>query len=62
MVYVDHDPVVLRHARALLASAPPGTLDYIDADLRDPAPILARPRGGRGPFGHVGRGDRKPPG
>jgi hypothetical protein len=42
VVYVDHDPVVLRHARALLASAPPGTLDYIDADLRDPPPILAR--------------------
>ena len=42
VIYVDHDPVVLRHARALLASAPPGTLDYIDADLRDPSPILAR--------------------
>ena len=41
VVYVDHDPVVLRHARALLASAPLGTLDYIDADLRDPPPILA---------------------
>ncbi|MGD0243673.1 MAG: SAM-dependent methyltransferase [Streptosporangiaceae bacterium] len=42
VVYVDHDPVVLGHARALLASAEPGTLDYIDADLRNPAPILAR--------------------
>jgi hypothetical protein len=42
VVYVDHDPVVLRHARALLVGAGPGTLDYIDADLRDPPPILAR--------------------
>jgi S-adenosyl methyltransferase len=42
VVYADHDPVVLRHARALLASAEPGTLDYIDADLRDPPPILTR--------------------
>jgi S-adenosyl methyltransferase len=42
VVYVDHDPVVLRHARALLASAAPGALDYIDADLRDPQPILIR--------------------
>jgi hypothetical protein len=41
VVYVDNDPVVLAHARALLISAPQGTCDYIDADLRDPAAILA---------------------
>jgi hypothetical protein len=41
VVYVDNDPVVLAHARALLASHPEGATDYIDADLRDPQKILA---------------------
>jgi S-adenosyl methyltransferase len=40
VVYVDYDPVVLMHARALLTSSAPGTIDYIDADLRDPQTIL----------------------
>jgi S-adenosyl methyltransferase len=40
VVYVDYDPVVLSHARALLTSSTPGTIDYIDADLRDPQAIL----------------------
>jgi len=40
VVYVDYDPVVLSHARALLTSSTPGTIDYIDADLRDPQNIL----------------------
>jgi hypothetical protein len=40
IVYVDHDPVVLAHARALLTSTPEGATSYIDADLRDPAAIL----------------------
>jgi hypothetical protein len=40
IVYVDHDPVVLAHARALLTSAPEGATSYIDADLRDPGTIL----------------------
>jgi S-adenosyl methyltransferase len=40
VVYVDHDPVVLQHARALLTSAAPGTVDYVDADLRDTGNIL----------------------
>jgi hypothetical protein len=40
VVYVDYDPVVLTHARALLTSAPGGVTDYIDADLRDPPKIL----------------------
>ncbi len=41
IVYVDNDPVVLAHARALLTSSPEGATDYIDADLRDPEKILA---------------------
>ncbi|WP_413757695.1 SAM-dependent methyltransferase [Streptomyces sp. MMBL 11-3] len=40
VVYVDNDPVVLAHARALLTSGPRGRTDYIDADLHDPARIL----------------------
>ncbi|MBN0046856.1 SAM-dependent methyltransferase [Streptomyces actuosus] len=40
IVYVDHDPVVLNHAHALLTSTPEGATDYIDADLRDPEAIL----------------------
>ncbi|MFC6883385.1 SAM-dependent methyltransferase [Actinomadura yumaensis] len=39
-VYVDNDPVVLAHARALLPSTPQGATAYIDADLRDPQEIL----------------------
>jgi len=41
VVYVDYDPVVLAHARALLTSSPEGATDYLDADLREPATILA---------------------
>lgn len=40
IVYVDNDPVVLAHARALLTSEPEGATAYIDADLRGPAKIL----------------------
>jgi len=40
VVYVDNDPLVLSHARALLASSPEGGCDYIDADLRDPDVIV----------------------
>jgi len=40
VVYVDNDPLVLSHARALLASSPEGACDYIDADLRDPDVIV----------------------
>src|SRR4030095_14894865 len=43
VVYVDNDPLVLTHARALLTSTPQGVTAYIDADLRDPAPILVAP-------------------
>src|SRR5215475_3582107 len=41
IVYVDNDPLVLVHARALLTSTPEGACDYIDADMRDPSMILA---------------------
>jgi O-methyltransferase involved in polyketide biosynthesis len=42
IVYVDYDPVVLSHARALLTSTPEGATDYIQADLRDTGTILAQ--------------------
>lgn len=42
VVYVDNDPMVLRHAHALLKSTPPGVTAYIEADLHDPEAILAR--------------------
>jgi len=41
IVYVDSDPLVLAHARALLTSKPEGATEYLDADIRDPAAILA---------------------
>ena len=41
IVYVDNDPIVLNHARALLTSKPEGRTSYIEADLRDTATILA---------------------
>jgi hypothetical protein len=41
IVYVDNDPLVLAHARALLTSTPEGATAYIHADLRDPAKIMA---------------------
>ena len=40
VVYVDYDPIVLAHARALLASHENGATEYIDADLRDTGTIL----------------------
>jgi hypothetical protein len=43
VVYVDNDPIVLVHARALLTSSPEGATDYIDADLRQPDKILGDP-------------------
>ncbi|MGO8885826.1 MAG: SAM-dependent methyltransferase [Streptosporangiaceae bacterium] len=44
IVYVDNDPIVLAHARALLTSTPEGATAYIDADLRDPPAILQAAR------------------
>ncbi len=40
IVYVDFDPLVLAHARALLTSTPEGATDYIDADGRDSKRVL----------------------
>jgi hypothetical protein len=41
VAYVDNDPLVLAHARALLRSSRQGRTAYVQADLRDPAAILA---------------------
>lgn len=41
IVYVDNDPLVLVHARALLTSHAAGATDYVDADVRDTAKVLA---------------------
>ncbi|MFU8871631.1 SAM-dependent methyltransferase [Micromonospora sp. SL4-19] len=43
VAYVDNDPIVLAHARALLTSSPAGSTAYVDADLRDPERILSHP-------------------
>ena len=40
VVYADNDPIVLRHAEALLVSHPEGATDYIHADVRQPEAIL----------------------
>ncbi len=42
IVYVDNDPLIMAHARALLTSNPQGATDYLHADLRDPDTILAK--------------------
>ncbi|MGQ5595126.1 SAM-dependent methyltransferase [Streptomyces sp. ESR1.13] len=41
IVYVDNDPMVLAHARALLYSTPEGATAYVDADVLDPDTVLA---------------------
>jgi hypothetical protein len=43
ILYADNDPLVLTQARALLRGTPEGRTAYIQADLRDPGAILARP-------------------
>ncbi|MET8147818.1 SAM-dependent methyltransferase [Actinoplanes sp. NPDC049668] len=43
VVYVDNDPLVLAHARALLTSDPRGRCEFVDADLRDVDQILTSP-------------------
>jgi hypothetical protein len=45
IVYVDNDPIVLAHARALLSSHPDGATGYLDADARDTDTILERAAG-----------------
>jgi trans-aconitate methyltransferase len=42
IVYVDNDPIVLSHARALLASTPEGATQYIDGDLREGQAVLGQ--------------------
>jgi O-methyltransferase involved in polyketide biosynthesis len=42
VVYVDNDPLVLVHARALLTSTPEGVTEYVEADLNDPDAIVAQ--------------------
>jgi hypothetical protein len=41
VVYIDSDPMVLVHAKALLTSSPEGASDYVEADFRDPDTLLA---------------------
>ncbi|WP_327676293.1 SAM-dependent methyltransferase [Kitasatospora sp. NBC_00458] len=43
VVYLDNDPIVLVHGRALLSGAAPGSTSVVQADLRDPAAVLAAP-------------------
>ena len=45
VVYVDNDPIVLAHARALLTGSTAGATAYLDADLRDTREILAEAAG-----------------
>ncbi|MFC9976998.1 SAM-dependent methyltransferase [Spirillospora sp. NPDC127200] len=40
VVYVDNDPLVLAHARALLAGSPEGVTSYVDGDVHDPEAVL----------------------
>src|SRR5690349_21542848 len=44
VVYVDNDPLVLAHARALLNSSPEGVTDYVDSDVENPARIVGEAR------------------
>jgi len=44
VAYADNDPIVLRHAEALLISTPEGATDYIQADVRRPEEILGHAR------------------
>jgi SAM-dependent methyltransferase len=43
VLYVDNDPIVLAHARALMAGTPEGSVAFIQADLREPEAILGDP-------------------
>ncbi|KDN86225.1 SAM-dependent methyltransferase [Kitasatospora cheerisanensis] len=43
VAYLDNDPIVLVHGRALLSGARPGSVSVLQADLRDPKAILADP-------------------
>ncbi|MFE4977374.1 SAM-dependent methyltransferase [Kitasatospora sp. NPDC056651] len=43
VVYVDNDPIVLAHSRALLTSTPEGRTAYVQGDLREPERFLDDP-------------------
>ncbi|WP_067821389.1 SAM-dependent methyltransferase [Nocardia inohanensis] len=43
VVYVDNDPLVLAHARALMTGSAPGEMTYIEGDVTDPNSILRAP-------------------
>jgi SAM-dependent methyltransferase len=43
VLYVDNDPIVLAHARALMSGTPQGSVAFIQADLREPEAILGDP-------------------
>jgi SAM-dependent methyltransferase len=43
VLYVDNDPIVLAHARALISGTPQGSVAFIQADLREPETILGDP-------------------
>lgn len=45
IVYVDNDPLVLAHARALLTSSPEGTTHYVHADMHEPRAVLREAAG-----------------
>jgi hypothetical protein len=44
VLYVDNDPIVMTHARALTVGTPEGRTGYVHADLREPASILGHPQ------------------
>ncbi|WP_329457655.1 SAM-dependent methyltransferase [Streptomyces sp. NBC_01497] len=44
VVYADNDPIIMRHAEALLVGTPEGATDYIQADIREPRAIIERAR------------------
>ncbi|WP_445134419.1 SAM-dependent methyltransferase [Streptomyces sp. DW26H14] len=44
VVYADNDPVIMRHAEALLVGTPEGATRYIEADIREPGVILEQAR------------------
>ncbi|MEW9548211.1 SAM-dependent methyltransferase [Nonomuraea sp. NPDC050783] len=46
VVYVDNDPIVMTHARALLTSTEEGRTAYLEADVRDPRAVLEHPEVG----------------
>lgn len=44
VVYVDNDPLVLAHARALLTGSEQGCTAFVDSDLRDTGAVLTQAR------------------